>query len=357
MTMSSTRRLRISSFPNPYPGNPYLTLFYEHLRENGVDYVRSGYFGQSWLREKRGEIDYLHFHWPSFDYSDASGRRSILAMAKFLIKMRAARMMGYKIIWTMHNLYPHERQNAALEWLCRFSFVQNVDLVFVHFPAAQDDLWRLFRRRRRVHVVPHGNYAPLYAKRPDRAAARRELGLEPDTYAFLVFGQVRPYKGADIAARALARLSDPGCRLFIVGQHKDDAHSEELLALAARDPRVRLVLAPDNVPDESVALWLAACDCVAAPYRDVYTSGVVYLAATFGKPIVAPRLGIFRSLGDPSFVRTFDPEGADAAVGAAFEAVRRADPEELLESALRFSADHDWAGITAKVAEILWKQR
>jgi len=154
--MSTTRRLRISSFPNPYPGNPYLTLFYDHLRENGVDYVRSGYFGRSWRREKRGKIDYLRFHWPSFDYSAAAARRSLAAMAKIIGNVHAARMMGYKIIWTMHNLYPHERQNATLEWLFRFAFVRSVDLVFVHSPAARDDLWRRSRRRRSVHVVRIG---------------------------------------------------------------------------------------------------------------------------------------------------------------------------------------------------------
>jgi hypothetical protein len=96
---------------------------------------------------------------------------------------------------------------------------------------------------------------------------------------------------------------------------------------------------------------------VATPYRDVYTSGVVYLAATFGKPIVAPRTGIFRSLGVQSFVHTFEPDGGDAAVGAAFEAVRGTNPEELVDSARRFTADHDWGVITAKVAEILSIER
>jgi beta-1,4-mannosyltransferase len=355
--MSRTRRLRISSFPNPFPGNPYLTLFYDHLRENGIDYVRSDHFGQSWLREMRGEIDYLHFHWPSFDYSNAAGRRSVVAMTRFVAMMRLARLLGYKLIWTMHNLYPHERQSAAVEWLCRFAFVQNVDLVFVNFPAAKDDLWRHFRRRRGVHIVPHGNYVPLYSRPPDRAAARRELGIEPDAYMFLVFGQVRPYKGADIAARALARVSDPACRVYIVGQHKDEAHSQDLREVAARDPRIRLLLTPENVPDDRVALWLAACDCVAAPYRDVYTSGVVHLAATFGKAIVAPRLGVFRSLGDQAFVCTFEPAGGEEAVAAAFEAVRGADPETVKDSATRFREEHDWRRITAGVAEILTSHR
>ena len=84
---------------------------------------------------------------------------------------------------------------------------------------------------------------------------------------------------------------------------------------------------------------------------------MVYLAATFGKPIVAPRLGIFRSLGDLSFVRRFEPDGGDAAVGAAFEAVRAAKPAELLESAERFTAQHDWSVITSKVAGILAQHR
>jgi len=84
---------------------------------------------------------------------------------------------------------------------------------------------------------------------------------------------------------------------------------------------------------------------------------VVYLAATFGKPIVAPRLGIFRSLGDLSFVRRFEPDGGDAAVGAAFEAVREAEPGDLLESAKRFTEEHDWGVITSKVAAILSENR
>ncbi len=347
------RRPTISAFPNPFPGNPYLTLFYDHLRDHGIDYVRSDYFGQHWLREQRGRIDFLHFHWPSFDYSDAQGNRSPIAMTKFFMKMRLARALGYRILWTMHNLYPHERQGRLSEWMCRFVFAQNVNTIFVTFPAARDDLRRHFLRKRGVHVVPHGNYEPVYPHRLDRGVARRQLGLPPDGYVFLVFGQVRPYKGADIAARALARTNDPDSRLYIVGQSKDEAHSSELRAIAARDPRVRLELTAESVPDDRVAMWIAACDCVAAPYREVYTSGVVYLAATFGKPIVAPRLGLFRSLLDQPFVLTFDPEGGDASAAEALAAARRLDPWEAARAAREFSTAHDWGRIAANAAEIL----
>ena len=114
----------IASFPNPFPGNPYLALLYTHLEREGVKYEYSGYFGQEWLRVNRGKIAFLHFHWIGDYYADPNGNTSISRLLFFVAKIWLARTLGYQVIWTMHNLYPHDRKRTFKEWFCRLLFVQ-----------------------------------------------------------------------------------------------------------------------------------------------------------------------------------------------------------------------------------------
>src|SRR5689334_3014130 len=102
--------LSISSFPNPFPGNPYLDILYRHLEQEGIRYVRSGHFGKEWLFANRGHVDWIHIHWPGYVYSDGKGGASLLKAGVYAAKLWLARILGYRIVWTLHNLYPHNRR-------------------------------------------------------------------------------------------------------------------------------------------------------------------------------------------------------------------------------------------------------
>ena len=102
--------LSLAHFPIHFPANGYLTLYYNSLRNFGFSYVESGYFGQEWLRKNSGVIDYLHFHWVGGYYENLQGENSFPRLAIFLGKIWVARILGFRIIWTAHNLYPHNRK-------------------------------------------------------------------------------------------------------------------------------------------------------------------------------------------------------------------------------------------------------
>lgn len=350
-----SRPLRMASFPNPN-ANPYIKLFYDHLTAHGIERVPSEGFNRAWIRANRGKVDLLHFHWPSLEYAPAGGPPRIAALARFIAKLWQARLSGYKIVWTLHNLYPHERGGALVDWLCRMGVVHSVDLILITFPDAANDLRAQFGRRRGVHVIPHGNYAPVYPHIPTQREARRALGLEDDAYIYLLFGQIRPYKGADIAIDALRRLDAPDARLYVVGQQREHDHARDLEEAARRDARAHILISRDSVPDEQAALWLAAANCVVAPYREIYTSGVLYLAATFGKPLIAPRLGIFRSMTDLPFVSLYEPDTGADGLARAMASIRRKDPATLHAATSKFNEQHDWRKIAARLADILDKQ-
>lgn len=344
----------IASFPNPFPGNPYLTLLYTHLEREGVKRQDSGYFGQEWLRANRGKIDFLHFHWIGDYYADSHGDASILRLLLFIAKIWFARFLGYRIIWTMHNLYPHDRKRTRKEWLCRLLFIQSVNLIFINFPSARQDLHRLFWRTRNIFVAPIGNYRPVYPEIPDRALARRTLGLREDEYIFFLFGGIRPYKGVHRAIPAFADFIDDHAVLIIMGQCLDERYQSRLASLAEHDKRVRLLIGKEDVPDDLVNIWMAAIDCMLAPYEDIYSSATLYLAATFGKPIISPRKGIFKDLDNTPFVLSYAATAGPAALTQELIQAKQADINEIQQSAREFADAHEWRDIAKGVAKILY---
>ncbi len=344
----------VASFPNPFPGNPYLDLLYTHLEREGVKRQPSGYFGQEWLRANRGKIDFLHFHWIGDYYADSQGNASILRLLLFIAKIWFARILGYQIIWTMHNLYPHNRKRTRKEWLCRLLFIQSVNLIFINFPGARHDLRRLFYRTRNIYLAPIGNYRPVYPAIPDRASARKALGLREDEYIFFLFGGISPYKGVHKAIPVFANLMDDSTLLIIMGQCLDNQYQSRLIALAENDKRVRLRIGNEDVPDDLVNLWMAAIDCMLAPYEDIYSSATLYLAATFGKPIISPRKGIFTELDNTLFVLTYDAAADMDGLTQKLVEVKQRDITTIQESAKQFADAHEWSDIAKNMANVLY---
>lgn len=345
----------ISSFPNPSIGNPYLKLLYQHLAQQNIRYEKSGYFGKSWLLENRKKVDYLHFHWISEYQNNRNGQTSLLMTLIFVAKIWFARTLGYRVIWTMHNLFPHNKEARFKEWLCRLLFIHSMSMIFINFEDARNDLGRLFFRWRRIFLIPHGSYRPVYPIIPSRQEARQALNIPDDDYVFFLFGGISPYKGAHKAIAAFKLVQQPQARLIIMGQCLSDKYHDELTTQAAADSRITLLLSKEDVTDEQVLLWMAAIDCVVAPYERIYTSGVLYLAATFEKPIIAPRQGVFAGLETLPFIINYD-ETETADIKTLCTKLNEAlgkDTATVQESARAFADRHDWQIISMHVARIL----
>lgn len=177
--------------------------------------------------------------------------------------------------------------------------------------------------RERIEVIPHGAFDYL-AKLP-RGPLPAELG-GAEGPVILLFGLLRPYKGADVLLRAFAELE--GAELWIVGRPLGvDMRELERLAGAARG-RVRFVTR--FLADAELPAIFERADLVALPYRDAEQSGVLYTALAFGMAIVASAVGGF-------------PEVASVAgAGEGEETIRLVppgDPQALAEALRTVLAD------------------
>jgi beta-1,4-mannosyltransferase len=324
------------------PWNPYLRLLYGHLSAYGFAVVEEPRLSLQWLLQARSNVGFLHFHWPESFYRYGRGPvrlRPVLSRAKlalFAARLAAARLLGYRIVWTIHQLFPHESVDRALERRGARLLARASDLLVAHdhWTAAQARS-ELPNRQREIVVVPHGSYIGAYPEGRPRSEVRSELGLPQDGFVFLCFGELRAYKEVELLLAAFSSVSLPEARLLVAGNAKSPSVGSAVRSASATDPRVVSVL--EFVPEERVVELFHACDAAVLPRGEPGTSGSLILALSMGLPVVAAdvptaqeliRKGeagwLFRphdrsSLQSALELAATDPSGASARASCALE--------------------------------------
>jgi beta-1,4-mannosyltransferase len=168
-------------------------------------------------------------------------------------------------------------------------------------------------RDSRIEVVPHGSYIGAYPTGRPRAEIRAELGFGPETFAFLCFGGVRPYKEIELLLQAFRSLDLPQLALVVAGKVRDDAVAAAVRSSTAADTRITALLSPSIVPEDGVAELYSACDAAVLPRGDGWTSGSLVLALSLGLPAVAAARSAYeRLLGGGSAGWLFEPASAES---------------------------------------------
>jgi len=336
-------RAAVAAFPRTVRGNPYCDLLYGSLAARGVAVEASAELSPRWLLRHAREVKVLHLHWPEFYYR-FRGRPTVRSVTGFVAALLLARLLRYRVVWTVHNALPHERHavDRALRWL----LVRSARLV-VHAEAARA---ALPHTRRPAAVVPHGHYIGCYPDELSAADARRALGVAASDRVFVCFGQLRAYKGVGTLLDAFARLPGPSLRLVIAGRPGTDADGEIIRTAAGRDARVRAHLG--FVCDPDVQRFFKAADFVVLPYRDVLTSGAALLALSFARPLVVPRRGCLVELEHEGCALGYDPDAPDGLRAALTAAAAIADPEPWQQRAAAAARRRPWEPIAEAYARI-----
>jgi glycosyltransferase involved in cell wall biosynthesis len=346
------RPLRVVHLP-VYRDNAYQPLLLAALARRGIE-VLDGGGGGTFLRTAltRWKPDAVHFHWlhPYMIRPTALG--TLARGVRLVLEVALLRLVGVRIVWTLHNLHNHDRAHVRLErWLTRL-FVRLTDRVIAHCPTAERLGRAAFsdRRRGRWVTIPHGNYVGCYADELGRPAARAQLGLPADELVVLFFGRIQPYKGVLDLIAAFRAAALPGARLVIAGRPAD-ADADRVVAAAAAGCAA-IVYRPGFVPDDGVQILMRAADAVALPFRDVLTSGSVLLAMSFGRAVIAPALGCVPETvadGHDLLYRPDDPDGLRAALTAAAD--RRAELPAIGAANFRRVAHDTWDAVAERTAD------
>jgi glycosyltransferase involved in cell wall biosynthesis len=200
----------------------------------------------------------------------------------------------------------------------------------------------------RLDVVPHGHFAEWYPSAPIRADARNALGLALDQTVVLHFGNIRTYKGVNELVSIFRESPEPGLHLAVVGRPKTEEVGRELRALAEGDDRITLDLG--FVKEERLVQYIAASDVVALPYDYSLTSGSAVLAASLGRPIIAPSTGCL--VGFPDGGGLFYPLGSREGLRGALEVLRETDLDGMGAVARSYALQFPWSMVGDRTAAI-----
>lgn len=296
-------------------GNPYNRLLYRAVEEEGGR-VREFTI----QRALRDPGDIWHVHWPDDFLSYPSPLRAWTFVLAELVLMALARLRGTRIVWTIHDLGPHESYHPRLERLFWTAFVPLVDGVVTLSDQALDRARQRFPQLRDVPsaVVPHGHYRPAYPDPVPTLEARRRRDLPADAFVAAFVGRIRPYKNVEPLVRAFRRWTAPDARLLVAGNPSAHSLRDAIEDAAAPDPRVHLDLR--FLPDAEMPDVLGASDLVVLPYEDILHSGSALLALSFNRPVVVPDRGAMAELRSQvgeawvfTYEGAFTPDVFDAA--------------------------------------------
>jgi beta-1,4-mannosyltransferase len=350
--------VRLVHLPAEIDVNPYTRLLYGALGRFGFELVPEGQLSLSWLWRSRRDVDVLHFHWCPNDFYEYRGPRaslrvplSWLSLLSFVARLAAARTLGYRVVWTIHEVYPHGSANRRIDRLAAIALARLSCVLFAHDVATADRARaELGRAAADIDIVPHGSYVGFYPAGRPREAVRRELGVASGTFVFLCFGSVKPYKEIERLIEAFRSLPRRDVALVVAGTVRDRRIGDAILAAADSDPRIvpRLGL----VPDEGVAELYGAADAAVLPRRDGWTSGSLILALSSGVPVVAARSSAYEELtggGEAGwFFEPGDRDGLGAALDAAAADIRLA--REKGRAALELASRLRWEETAAHTA-------
>ena len=297
--------MRVAFFPI-WQGNPYHTELEKALRSLGIK-VLCPHDLKALCRDYRGgveKVDLVHIHaLPQFGWSSIALRGYI----GFCLRLVWLRIMGVKLVLTMHNLENHESRNRWIENLVVRCFAPQIGGIIVHGKSAKQLVEARWRRRKGnlIHIIPHGHYIGSYKNEISGEAARMHFGFNASNLVFLFLGQIRPYKGVVELVNAFRPRTEQNVRLIIAGKSINQEIYQEVAHSIDGDDRIRFL--PGHVPDDDIQLYMNACDVVVLPYRRILTSGAAVLAMSFGKPCIAPRAGCVTDMLDEKGTIFFDP--------------------------------------------------
>ncbi len=254
-----------------------------------------------WLRLletiARQDFDVLHVSW------------SLLPAVDSVFLAPLARRYGLFV--TVHNadLLPHNmealsgRLGALAQRRGRERLLKLADGFVAHTDRAVETLRGFGVEDRRIRLVRR----PPYTYGSDLPDPRRPRPAGPPRILF--FGAIKPYKGADLLVDAALELAAHGrdFRLTVAGRPFLDM--EPLLdRIRAAGAERHFAFELDYVPDERLDALLRQADIVVFPYREIDGSGAMALAASYGRAIVASRVGMFAEPPVADRVALVEPE-------------------------------------------------
>ncbi len=236
----------------------------------------------------------VHFH--HFGLGRFSNFRTINIMINYL------KFLGYKLVWTMHDVVNQEDPFKDLEVFK--SFYNNIDYKVVHSPQSIDMIRTYYSINpdSNTILIPHISFNEFCINNMDSKECRRILNISDDDIVISFLGAIRMGKGIIEFLNVAKNMKDKQKVKFILaGKIIDKKHRNyinEHIASAKRLLGERLIMNISYIPENEMQIYFNSSDFLLIPHKNSYTtSGIIVLSYAYKKPVITSNAG-----GNPFYV-------------------------------------------------------
>ena len=286
--------IKVACLPVAGIENPYQYLMLEGLNSdcrlhafNGID---DRFFGI--MRTAiRYRPDYIHFDWITSYYFRKKLWMTILNIPLFIFQILVVRyVFTIKIVWTLHNIQPHDTRYIGIHSICRRFFASHVEWIRVFARDTGERARNCLQINSRFIVCPEGSYRNYYGRTMAKSEARDKLGIVDNPFVFLYLGFVKPYKGIEDLISAFNLLEVPNVKLIVAGKSMNDEYSASLSC-----DNHNIIFVNRFIESEELSAFYSAADVCVLPFKKIENSGSAILAMGFGKVVIAIKQGVLKT--------------------------------------------------------------
>lgn len=282
-----------SNFTIEYPAIKIQQVFF-NTGVSKVKAITSNFFGfiKALRQSKKNKCDWIIVH---------VFRAGVFDLVTFAI----ARSMGLRLCSIVHDI--ESLDTFTLPIVRKTVIGKLANLRIVHNEFCKSELIKSLSTtiESSTHVIPHVHFRHLFrpyhnvpgmleqlqgsAPLPGKIHKMLPGCLREKTPLLLFFGQIKKAKGLDILLEAISQ-STTNFKVIIAGKVRDESWSryEDIITVLNISDRVIPVIR--HISDEERDYLFAISKAVVLPYTRIYQSGVLLMAMSFPKTVIASDL-------------------------------------------------------------------
>jgi glycosyltransferase involved in cell wall biosynthesis len=255
-------------------------------------------------------------------------------------------LKGFHSIVAVHDPVPHPNLVGFVYRFLEDKSIRQATRVLLFSQIFVKELEKRGVRTEQIDVIPLGelNYAKNQAK---------DWNSERSMPCLLYFGRIEKYKGLEILLKSFQQVS---CKTLVKLQIVGAGNLRPYWSLLKGLSNVEII--NRWVEDSEIASFFERATVVVLPYTSASQSGVIQVAASYGLPVIATRVGgIPEQIEDGRTGLLVEPNSVEGLTEAILKLLRNIPLAEELgrNLELEFRKYRNWDLIAEKVFEICMK--
>jgi beta-1,4-mannosyltransferase len=322
-----------SAVYNPYMDNfiKATSFFVDYLNTNSPS--NQGVFN---LIKYIGKVDFLFLNWIE-NIPDRKG--GYLQTVFFLMILKLKKLLGLKIVWTLHNKISHSPDNLKLKTQLFRAMLKQSDLIITHSNEGIRFAESMHKgASTRIFYFPH----PIILSRHFNT----KLPLQND---LLIWGTITPYKGIDSFLEYLYQQNEQfKYKILIVGK----VPSNEFLDKLKEFENEKIIINNQYIDNEELSVMINSSKAVLFTYTgdSVLSSGALMDSLAHGALVIGPHVGAFKDSSDLGVIKTYQNFDQLMSILHELDDAKKAIDHQKISD---FTSNYSWENFGHQLNEVM----